>query len=286
MAETTRLPIRLRAALTSPSPGLLLRRVHAGARDGGDTLAGMNRATSAGDEPVIAIDAVRFGWPRQPLLIDIAALAVARGERVFLEGPSGSGKSTLLGLLGGVLVPQSGRLRVLGHDLAAMRASARDRFRADHIGFIFQQFNLVPYLGLVENVTLGCRFSRTRRDRIGSREAIAAEARRLLRALDLDVARLGARPVTELSVGQQQRVAAARALIGAPELVIADEPTSALDANTRAAFIKLLFAECARSGSALVFVSHDPALAPLFPRSLQLAAINRAAASRVETQAA
>jgi putative ABC transport system ATP-binding protein len=232
---------------------------------------------TTGAPPVVLIDQLRFAWPRQPLLLDIAALQLEAGERLFLEGPSGTGKSTLLGLLGGVLVPQSGRLQILGEDLARLRASRRDRFRADHVGFIFQQFNLVPYLGLVENVTLGCRFSPRRRERLGNAAAIAAEAERLLTALGLDLVALRMRPVTELSVGQQQRVAAARALIGAPELVIADEPTSALDARTRGAFIELLFAEVARAGSALVFVSHDPALAALFPRSLALATINRAA---------
>ncbi len=222
----------------------------------------------------VAIDDLRYAWPGQPTLIDIPHLAIAAGERVFLEGPSGSGKSTLLGLLGGVLLPDSGRLAVLGTEPARLRAGARDHFRADHIGFIFQQFNLVPYLGLVENVTLGCRFSRRRRERLGDR--VQGEAERLLGALGLDVERLRHHAVTELSVGQQQRVAAARALIGAPELVIADEPTSALDANARAAFIELLFGECERAGNTLVFVSHDPALARLFPRSLRLTEVNRA----------
>lgn len=223
----------------------------------------------------VAIDDLRYAWPGQPALIDIPSLAIGKGERVFLEGPSGSGKSTLLGLLGGVLLPETGRLAVLGTDTAALRPGARDRFRADHIGFIFQQFNLVPYLGLVENVTLGCRFSPRRRQRLAGRTR--EEAERLLAALGLDLARLRDHSVTELSVGQQQRVAAARALIGAPELVIADEPTSALDATARAAFIELLFSECDRAGSTLVFVSHDPALASLFPRSLRLTDINRAA---------
>ncbi|MFB9069035.1 ATP-binding cassette domain-containing protein [Pseudofulvimonas gallinarii] len=223
----------------------------------------------------VAIDDLRYAWPGKPALIDIPHLVIGAGERVFLEGPSGSGKSTLLGLLGGVLLPDAGRLAILGTEPARLRAGARDRFRADHIGFIFQQFNLVPYLGLVENVTLGCRFSPRRRQRLGAR--VNSEAERLLGALGLDVQSLRHHSVTELSVGQQQRVAAARALIGAPELVIADEPTSALDANARAAFIELLFGECGRAGSTLVFVSHDPALAPLFPRSLRLTDVNRAA---------
>ncbi len=227
-------------------------------------------------EPVVLIENLRFAWPGQPCLIALDRLRIAAGEHIFLEGASGSGKSTLLGLLGGVLAPQSGSLHVLGRDLASLRPAARDRFRADHIGFIFQQFNLLPYLGLVGNVTLGCRFSARRRQHLGDTTAIAAEAERLLAALGLDVAQTRDRPVTGLSVGQQQRVAAARALIGAPELVIADEPTSALDARTRGAFVDLLFEQCQRAGSTLVMVSHDPALAPMFPRSLELARINQA----------
>lgn len=230
-------------------------------------------------QPIVLIDSLRFAWPQQPVLLDIPALRIDAGDRVFLQGPSGTGKSTLLGLLGGVLVSQSGTLKLLDTNLATLRASARDLFRADHVGFIFQQFNLIPYLGLVGNVTLGCRFSPRRRQRLGHQDAVETEAARLLEALGLDVDALKHRPVTELSVGQQQRVAAARALIGAPELVIADEPTSALDATTRSAFIELLFAECLRASSALVFVSHDPALAALFPRSLHLADINRAASA-------
>lgn len=228
-------------------------------------------------DTVVEIDDLRFSWPHHPPLLDLASLRIKAGEPVFLQGASGSGKSTLLNLLGGVLVPQSGRLDVLGKSLPAMRPAERDRFRADHVGFIFQQFNLLPYLDLVGNVSLGCRFSPRKRQRLGDATAVDAEARRLLTALGLDVATLQQRSVTGLSVGQQQRVAAARALIGAPELVIADEPTSALDATARAAFITLLFEECRRAGSALVFVSHDPALAALFPRSLVLDEINRAA---------
>lgn len=237
----------------------------------------MYHVTNARLTPTVRIDSLRFAWPRQPVLLDIPALCIEAGERVFLQGDSGTGKSTLLGLLGGVLAAQSGTLQVLGQDLASLPAAARDRFRADHVGFIFQQFNLIPYLGLIGNVTLGCRFSTRRRQRLGDASAIENEAIRLLQALGLDTDRFRHRPVTELSVGQQQRVAVARALIGAPELVIADEPTSALDATARTAFIDLLFAECQRASSALVFVSHDPALATLFPRSLHLAQVNRAA---------
>jgi putative ABC transport system ATP-binding protein len=227
---------------------------------------------------VVRIDALRFAWPGQRTLLDLPEFHVGTGERVFLRGPSGSGKSTLLGLLGGVLEPDAGRIEVLGQPLADLGRAGRDRFRGQHIGFIFQQFNLLPYLSLVENVLLPCRFSRARAARAGDSEAARrAEAERLLSALGLDLAELSGRAASALSVGQQQRVAAARALIGRPELVIADEPTSALDADTRDRFIELLLAESAHAGAAVLFVSHDAALERHFDRALALDAINRAA---------
>jgi putative ABC transport system ATP-binding protein len=227
---------------------------------------------------VVEVQALRFAWSRGAApLLDIDSLRIARGERVFLRGASGSGKSTLLGLLAGVNIPDSGHVRVLGQDLGALAGAQRDRFRADHVGFIFQQFNLIPYLSVVENVTLPCGFSRRRAGRTDG--DVRREALRLLQHLDLADPELLARRVTELSVGQQQRVAAARALIGAPELVIADEPTSSLDADRRAAFLDLLFRECAREGATLVFVSHDASLAPRFDRSVELAQLNRAGAA-------
>lgn len=225
---------------------------------------------------VIELRDVEFAWnPRGPLVLAIEQLVVTRGERLFLKGASGSGKSTLLNLLGGVVTPRTGSVGVLGRDLAALSAAQRDRFRADHIGYVFQLFNLVPYLSVLDNVLLSLRFSPLRRERLGGRDA-RAEAERLITHLGLGGELLDRR-ATELSVGQQQRVAAARALIGSPELVIADEPTSALDADTRALFIRLLHAECAACGSTLVFVSHDSALEALFDRSVALATVNRAA---------
>jgi putative ABC transport system ATP-binding protein len=227
------------------------------------------------DTAAVTLRAVRFSWPRAagPVL-DIDSFSMGRGERVFLCGPSGSGKSTLLGLIGGVLQPGAGEVRVLGTDLGRLAPAARDRFRADHIGLVFQQFNLLPYLGVIDNVLLATRFSRRRAAAVGADAARAA--RDCLAALGLDDARLLQAPVTELSVGQQQRVAVARALLGAPGLVIADEPTSALDSDTRAAFMALLFRECARTNATLLFVSHDRALAEGFDRVIELPALNRA----------
>jgi putative ABC transport system ATP-binding protein len=204
-------------------------------------------------------------------------LAIAAGARVFVEGPSGSGKSTLLALLAGVVVPETGEVEILGERLDRLSAAGRDHFRAHHIGYVFQQFNLIPYLSMVGNVTLPCRFSQLRRAAALRRSpTLEQEARRLLAHLDLGDPGLSSRPVTALSVGQQQRVAVARALMGSPGLVIADEPTSALDADRRESFLRLLFEECRESGATLVFVSHDAALEGLFDRAVRLADLNRA----------
>ena len=230
------------------------------------------------DSSVVDITDLIFSWPgaNKPLL-DITTLPIGKGERVFIEGPSGSGKSTLLSLLAGIVTQQQGTITVMRQPLETMTGARRDRFRADHIGFIFQMFNLIPYLTVIENVTLPCRFSRRRREKaLRNANSVVAEARRLLAHLDLDHPDLLSRAVTELSVGQQQRVAAARALMGAPELVIADEPTSSLDAGHRRSFIRLLFEECAKAQSTLVFVSHDISLAPLFDRTVRLPEINTA----------
>ncbi len=216
---------------------------------------------------------LQFTWPRaaQPTL-DIPAFSLAKGERLFLHGASGSGKSTLLSILTGIHTPQRGQVTILGQNLAALSNPQRDRFRADHLGYVFQQFNLLTYLSVLDNVLLSCQFSKIRRQRAGNPKA---QALHLLDRLDL-TSHLH-QPVNSLSVGQQQRVALARALIGAPEILIADEPTSALDADRRAAFIKLLF-ECAdEHQTAVLLVSHDPQLAVQFDRSISLSEINLAA---------
>ncbi|WP_061240740.1 ABC transporter ATP-binding protein [Ectopseudomonas composti] len=228
-------------------------------------------------QALIELADLGFAWPGQAQLLDIPTFTLARGETLFLKGPSGSGKTTLLGLLGGVQRAQSGHIRLLGQDLGQLSAGARDRFRVDHTGYIFQQFNLLPFLSVRENVELPCRFSRLRADRARQRHgSVDNAAAALLDHLGLRADLLGRR-ADELSIGQQQRVAAARALIGQPELVIADEPTSALDYDAREAFLQLLFAECRAAGASLLFVSHDQSLAPLFDRNLSLAELNRAA---------
>ena len=226
---------------------------------------------------LIQLSNLGFAWPGQPELLDIDSFTLQRGESLFLKGPSGSGKTTLLGLLGGVQKPNRGSIQLLDQDLSTLSASARDRFRVDHTGYIFQQFNLLPFLSVRENVELPCHFSKLRASRAVQRHGSVDNAAAVLLAhLGLDETSLLERRAGDLSIGQQQRVAAARALIGQPELVIADEPTSALDADAREAFLELLFAECREAGSSLLFVSHDQSLAPLFDRSLSLAELNKA----------
>ncbi len=233
--------------------------------------------TEAAQHAVVLED-VRFRWrPDEPPVIDIADFRVMAGERVFVKGASGSGKTTLLNLLGGVATPERGSVAILGQDMPRLSGARRDAYRADHIGFIFQMFNLVPYLSLVDNVLLPCRFSRARRERaLEASGGLEAEARRLLAHMELDADRLRGRGASRLSVGQQQRVAVARALIGRPQLIIADEPTSSLDADSRGRFLDLLFRETEEAGATLVFVSHDAGLQGAFDRSVALSDINRA----------
>lgn len=233
--------------------------------------------SSSSAQSIIALRGIRYRWrPNAPVVLDIEQLDIAPGERLFIRGPSGSGKTTLLGLMGGVLCPGSGQVHLAGEDLAQLSAAARDRLRADEIGFVFQMFNLIPYLSVLDNVLLPCRFSQTRHQRAAAEREPVLEARRLLARLGLEEEALLTRDVAELSVGQQQRVAVARALIGRPGIVIADEPTSALDADSRDEFLDLLQEECGSSGAALLFVSHDVSLAHHFDRSLDMRTLNRA----------
>ena len=221
---------------------------------------------------IIELQDLQFRWRGQTCdTLSISELNVRQGEHLFIRGASGSGKTTLLNLLAGILKPNNGRVALLGHVLESMGSSARDRFRVDHMGIIFQQFNLLPYLSVMENVLLPCRFSSRRKKRAGDAKATAY---RLLDHLGLEPD-LCQRTVTDLSVGQQQRVAVARALIGSPELIIADEPTSSLDTEARDGFLGLLFQEAEALGSTIVFVSHDPHISTHFPRMVDMQEVNR-----------
>lgn len=241
----------------------------------------MMTTTAEKTSEILSIRELPFAWSAggQPVL-DIPSLSIGRGGSVFLRGPSGSGKSTLLSAIAGVIETKPGTVSLAGQDMGALSGSARDRLRADHLGIVFQVFNLVPYLSVLDNVLLPCRFSARRRERAGGSNA-EATARDLLAGFGLTNTDMLRRQPGDLSVGQQQRVAAARALIGAPDLVLADEPTSALDSDLKSEFVELFLAECARREAALLFVSHDRALEPLFQQSLDFATLNRAYQSEV-----
>lgn len=223
----------------------------------------------------IRLENVVFGYdPRQPVL-RVARLVVRAGKRVFLYGPSGCGKTTLLGLITGVLQPQQGTCMVLGRDLTRMSMSDRDQHRGAEMGYIFQSFNLIPYLTVRQNVALPCHIHARRRRHIVA-PTVAQEVERLVLRLGLHT-HLD-RGVKKLSTGQQQRVAIARAVIGKPRLVIADEPTSSLDADRREAFLELLFEVCGEAGATLVFVSHDQTLMTHFDERIALTEISQVCA--------
>ncbi|WP_422650459.1 ABC transporter ATP-binding protein [Cupriavidus sp. H18C1] len=234
-------------------------------------------------EPLVAATNLAFRWPgRDGGALSLHSFELARGEHLFVSGPSGSGKTTLLSLLAGVVAPRQGTIRVAGTDLTALPAARRDRFRADHIGIIFQQLNLLPYLSVLDNVLLPCRFSASRKARACEQAGGETEAAgMLLERLDMPSS-LWRRPAAQLSVGQQQRVAAARALLGRPELILADEPTSSLDAARQAAFMALLQRECRASGAGLVMVSHDDRLAAGFDRRFTMPAAEEAESASAE----
>ena len=218
----------------------------------------------------VSVSSLKFHWQSNPdWVLNISSLAVKQKEKLFLHGPSGSGKTTLLDLLTGIHVPVQGTIKILGTDIGSLKTTRRDKFRADHIGLIFQQFNLLPYLNVIDNVILPCHFSDKRKNKVLAQGTLHKVAVKILDSLGLDDS-LYHRQATQLSVGQQQRVAVARALIGQPELIIADEPTSALDQDTRDVFIKLLLKSVANTDSTIVFVSHDKGLAHYFYRQINI----------------
>lgn len=226
---------------------------------------------SASSPDAVSFANVEYTWPgSSPFTLAIADFKLARGEKLLLLGPSGSGKSTFLSLLAGIVVPGKGKIDVLGTDMARLSGAARDRFRVEHFGIIFQMFNLLPYGSLIDNVLLPLHFSRTRRDHARADGALDDVAAELLATLGIDRTVITNAKTANLSVGQQQRVAAARALIGAPQIIVADEPTSALDRNTEGAFLNLLFAQSGAAGASVIMVSHDETLARYFDRVVRL----------------
>lgn len=219
----------------------------------------------------IDISNLRFSYPEQlnsPTLI-IPSWSLPTEQKVFIYGPSGSGKSTFLSIVSGLLPVNEGSLSILGHRLDKMSSRQRDAFRANNIGYVFQQFNLIPYLNAIDNIKLANQFSQRK-----STTLLNTEIKTLLVTLNMPEADWK-KPVRNLSIGQQQRIAIARALINKPKLLIADEPTSSLDHVNRDAFMALLMAIVEENGISLLFVSHDMSLSHYFKHVEALSDINR-----------
>ena len=219
------------------------------------------------DESIIKIESLNFYWSKKSnFKIFVPSLEIKKGEKVLLLGESGSGKTTLLSLICGFLNPLSGSISINGNTINKLSSKTKDEYRADNIGIIFQQFNLLPYANVVDNVLLPLYFSQARSKNIVNKRAAALELFKQLRLPD-DIAQYRA---SNLSVGQQQRVAVARALIGNPSLIIADEPTSSLDTNAQQLFLDLMFKQISENNSTLLMVSHDKSLSNRFDRQINI----------------
>lgn len=213
------------------------------------------------DIPKLLIETknLKYVYASAQRAIQIPDFSVSPGEKVLVFGESGSGKSTLLHIIAGLLNSYEGSIRFCEQELKSLSASHADKLRFETMGNIYQSLNLIPYLSVLENVLLPAQFQ-------GKDER--SKALHLLSRIGMK--EFQDRPVTELSVGQQQRVAAARALIHNPKILLADEPTSALDTKNRNAFLEILFELCEAQGTALLFVSHDEQIQKLFTKQVEL----------------
>ena len=219
----------------------------------------------------IHLSDVQFFYPQAAAqqVLNIPNWSLAAGQHSFIHGPSGCGKSTLLGLLSGLLTATDGDINLLGQTMSLLSQRQRDRFRAKHIGYIFQQFNLIPYLSAMDNIKLASKFNR-----LDNALPVQQQSQYLLGTLNIPSSSWH-KPCASLSIGQQQRVAIARALINKPQIIIADEPTSSLDSPNTEAFMQLLMSMAKEYQASLVFVSHDLSLAKHFDRVESFIDINQ-----------
>lgn len=219
-------------------------------------------------ESIIEIEGLKFAYhENSDFQIEIPHWSVESGKSVFLYGPSGSGKTTLLGILTGLIRPQSGSIKILGSNFSELNVFERDRFRALHIGYIFQQLNLISYLSVRENILIS-HWNAPNRFKSNRFKDAEEEMRFLTDRLEISQ-KLESTP-KKLSVGQQQRVAVARALMGPPEILIADEPTSALDEDRQRSFLQLMLDLARDCKVSVVFVSHNRQLAELFDSQISI----------------
>lgn len=221
---------------------------------------------------IITIQNLKYSYKKECHILDIENLNISEGDKLFLYGPSGCGKTTLLSILAGILTAYEGSVKIFNTEFIGLKPSTRDHVRGTQMGYIFQMFNLIPYLNVKDNILLPCKISPLRRKNLSLNE-LKEKCTEL--AHNLKIGNILHKKVTEISIGQQQRVAAARALIGFPKLIIADEPTSSLDSENREQFLQNLFMQCEAQKTTLIFVSHDKDLKKFFSHHISLPEINR-----------
>lgn len=219
------------------------------------------------DDSIVKIESLRFQWSKNnSFKIFVPKLEVGRGKKVLFLGESGSGKTTLLSLICGFLEPFSGSISINDKIISNLTSINKDTYRSDNIGIIFQQFNLLPYANVVDNIILPLYFSKQRSKKVENKINAAMN---LCDQLRLPESILNQK-ASNLSVGQQQRVAVARALIGSPSIIVADEPTSSLDTEAQELFLDLMFDQISKNSSTLLMVSHDKSLTNYFDQVIDI----------------
>ena len=219
------------------------------------------------DDSIIKIESLRFQWSKNNnFKIFVPKLEVGRGKKVLFLGESGSGKTTLLSLICGFLEPLSGSISINDKIISDLTSTNKDAYRSDNIGIIFQQFNLLPYANVIDNIILPLYFSKQRSKKVENKINVAMN---LCNQLRLPESILNQK-ASNLSVGQQQRVAVARALIGSPSIIVADEPTSSLDTEAQELFLDLMFDQISKNSSTLLMVSHDKSLTNYFDQVIDI----------------
>jgi len=219
------------------------------------------------DDSIVKIESLRFQWSKNNnFKIFVPKLEVGRGKKVLFLGESGSGKTTLLSLICGFLEPLSGSISINDKIISDLTSTNKDAYRSDNIGIIFQQFNLLPYANVIDNIILPLYFSKQRSKKVKNK---INSAMNLCDQLRLPESILNQK-ASNLSVGQQQRVAVARALIGSPSIIVADEPTSSLDTEAQELFLDLMFDQISKNSSTLLMVSHDKSLTNYFDQVIDI----------------
>lgn len=214
-----------------------------------------------------------FRYPQGDFSLQIDHLSIGVGERVSCTGPSGSGKSTLLHLLAGIVSPDTGRIKTCGEELTSLSDGARRNLRIAQIGLVFQDFALLDYLSVLDNILLPYRINRSLRLELSVRD----RARQL--ATDVGLEDLMQRRPTELSQGERQRVAVCRALIASPQLVLADEPTANLDADNANHVLRALDQHAESKQATLIVVTHDQSMIPRFDRNIDMSSLGNSAST-------